>query len=175
MKYFLRSKRLGFRLWTPEDLDLAIGLWGDPLVTRLIDSRGQLTAAHVAARLDREIAMFAEHGVQYWPLFLLATDEHIGCCGLRPRDPETRTYELGAHLRSGFWGAGYASEASQAVVDYAFDTLAAQSLFAGHNPKNDGSRRLVAKLGFVHTHDELYPPTGLMHPSYVLDRQSRRK
>lgn len=40
--YFLRSERLGFRLWGSDDLDLAMGLWGDPLVTRLIDSRGQL-------------------------------------------------------------------------------------------------------------------------------------
>jgi len=28
--YFLRTERLGFRLWREEDLPLAIGLWGDP-------------------------------------------------------------------------------------------------------------------------------------------------
>ncbi len=39
-EYFLRSKRLGFRRWIEDDLDLALGLWGDPTVTRLIDRRG---------------------------------------------------------------------------------------------------------------------------------------
>jgi RimJ/RimL family protein N-acetyltransferase len=125
--------------------------------------------AQVADRLEREITMLAEHGVQYWPVFLLSNDQHIGCCGLRPRDPATRTYELGVHIRSAHWGAGYAYEASRAVIEHAFTTIGAARLFAGHNPKNEGSRRLIAKLGFRHTHDELYPPTGLMHPSYILE------
>jgi hypothetical protein len=44
-----------------------------------------------------------------------------------------------------------------------------RALFAGHNPANQASRELLARLGFRYTHDELYPPTGLMHPSYRLD------
>jgi RimJ/RimL family protein N-acetyltransferase len=167
-RYFLRSARLGFRVWGAEDLDLALGLWGDPLVTGLIDSRGKLSAEAVAERLQKEIATCAQHGVQYWPIFLLDTHEHIGCCGLRPYDPPARVYEFGVHIRSGHWGVGYAVESSRAVIDYAFGKLGVASLFAGHNPKNDASRRLLAKLGFRHTHDEFYPPTGLMHPSYSL-------
>ena len=171
-RYFLRTDRLGFRRWEPEDLDLAMGLWGDPLVTRLIDSRSQLPAAAVAERLQAEIAMCARYGVQYWPIFLLAAHEHIGCCGLRPRDLSARIYEYGVHIRSRHWGVGYAYESSRAVIDYAFDTIGAVSLFAGHNPTNDASRLLLLKLGFRHTHDEFYPPTGLMHPSYTLAPRS---
>jgi RimJ/RimL family protein N-acetyltransferase len=144
-------------------------LWGDPLVTRLIDSRGQLSPEAVAERLQREIATFAEFGVQYWPIFLLATHEHLGCCGLRPHDLPAGVYEFGVHIRSRYWGIGYAHESSRAVIDHAFGTLGVKRLFAGHNPKNDASRRLLAKLGFRHTHDELYPPTGLLHPSYTLE------
>jgi RimJ/RimL family protein N-acetyltransferase len=166
--YFLRSERLGFRLWGPEDLDLAIRLWGDPLVTRLIDWRSQLSAAAVAERMQTEIATCAQYGVQYWPIFLLATHEHVGCCGLRPHDLPARVYELGVHIRSRHWGMGYAYESSRAVIGYAFGNLGVRSLFAGHNPKNDASRQLLVKLGFRHTHDEFYPPTGLMHPSYTL-------
>ncbi len=33
--YFLRSARLGFGIWTAEDLPLALGLWDDAEVTRL--------------------------------------------------------------------------------------------------------------------------------------------
>jgi RimJ/RimL family protein N-acetyltransferase len=171
-RYFLRSERLGFRLWGPDDLDLAMGLWGDSLVTRLIDSRGQPSAEAVAERLQNEIATCIQYGVQYWPIFLLATHEHVGCCGLRPYDLASRQYEYGVHIRSRHWGVGYAYESSRAVIDYAFGTLGAASLFAGHNPKNDASRRLLAKLGFRHTHDEFYPPTGLMHPSYTLAPRS---
>jgi hypothetical protein len=45
-----------------------------------------------------------------------------------------------------------------------------EALFTGHNPASDASRARLARLGFRHTHDELYPPTGLLHPSYRLDR-----
>ncbi len=164
--YFLLSDRLGFRTWADADLDLAVGLWGDPEVTRLIG--GPFSHEQVRERLAREIATFHEHGLQYWPIFLRATGEHVGCCGLRPYRSEDRVYEIGAHIRKAHWGRGYALEASKAVIGYAFTTLEAAALFAGHNPANAASRRVLLKLGFEYTHDEFYPPTGLQHPSYLL-------
>jgi RimJ/RimL family protein N-acetyltransferase len=143
-----------------------MGLWGDPEVTRFIG--GPLSRAEVRERLSREMATLQSHGIQYWPIFLLATGEHVGCCGLRPYKWEERICEIGVHLRKGFWGRGYAPEATRAVMEYAFHTLGVKGLFAGHNPANETSRRLLAKMGFRYTHDEYYPPTGLNHPSYIL-------
>lgn len=167
--YFLVTTRLGFRRWTEQDLDLGLALWGDPAVTRFIERRGALTAEQVAARLADEIAAEAAHGVQYWPVFLLDDGGFVGCCGLRPHRPAERVLELGVHIRSACWGRGYAAEAATAVIAHAFGSLGAARLVAGHHPDNAVSRRLLAKLGFRYTHDELYPPTGLRDPSYVLD------
>jgi len=164
--YFLQSQRLGFRPWSDADLDLAMGLWGDPEVTRLIG--GSFSRDQVRERLAREIATLREYGVQYWPVFLLVAGDHVGCCGLRPYRIEERVYELGCHLRRAYWGQGYAQEAARAVIGYAFGALGAAALFAGHNPANEASRHLLLKLGFVYTHDEYYAPTGLYHPSYLL-------
>lgn len=162
--FFLQTERLGFRRWSTEDLPLARALWGDPAVTRLIG--GPLSRDQVQERLARERATQKSQGMQYWPLFLLATGEPIGCCGLRPYKPTIP--ELGAHLKEAHWGKGYAQEAARAVIDYAFQTLGATALFAGHNPHNTASRSLLLKLGFRYTHDEHYPATGLEHPSYLL-------
>ena len=164
--YFLRTQRLGFRTWTAADLDLAFGLWGDADVTRLIG--GPFSRERVQQRLAQEIANQAAHGLQYWPMFLPANDEHVGCCGLRPYPSELRVYELGFHLRRIYWGQGLAVEAARAVIEYALTTLGAAGLFAGHHPANEASRRVLIKLGFHYTHDEFYPPTGLNHPSYWL-------
>ncbi len=172
--YFLATERLGFRSWTEDDLPLALGLWGDPDVTRLIDARGTLSSDEVRVRLAQEIAGEHEHGVQYWPIFLLADGEHVGCCGLRPRELSKGIYELGVHIRSKYWGRGFANEAATAMIQYAFDQLHTAGLFAGHNPNNHVSRQLVESLGFEYTHDELYPATGLHHPSYMLWPQSRK-
>jgi len=167
-KYFLNSQRLGFRRWAQSDLDLAYGLWGDPSVTRFIDARGKLTDKQVKAKLAQEIATADAHGIQYWPIFLLANDDHVGCCGLRPYDLSRGIHEIGFHICSRCWGQGFASEAARAVMRYAFDQLRSAGLFAGHHPDNKHSRRLLAKLGFLYTHDEFYAPTGLKHPSYIL-------
>lgn len=168
-EYFLTTRRLGFRTWSAVDLDLALGLWGDPRVTRLFDARGGLSADQVEARLDREIATQRDHGVQYWPLFEKATGVHLGCAGLRPYDLGAKIFEIGFHIRPDYWRRGFAYEAAGVVIAYAFDRLRVDALFAGHHPDNAASRHLLAKLGFGYTHDEFYPPTGRQHPSYLLE------
>ena len=149
---------------------MAIGLWGDPEVTRLIDARKKLSDEDVKQLLEKQIAIEREHRIQYWPMFLLEDGEHVGCCGIRPYDPPQRIYELVVHIRSNYWRRGLAEEATSTVIDYAFEKLDAVALFAGHNPNNDASRRLLEKLGFQYTHKQLYPPTGLEHSSYILRR-----
>jgi RimJ/RimL family protein N-acetyltransferase len=166
--FFLTTKRIGFRCWAEGDLPLALGLWGDPEVMRFLDARGPLTEEQVRLRLAREAATQQEHGVQYWPIFLLAGGDHLGCSGLRPSKPDEGVYEIGFHLRPAYWGQGYAGEAARAVLEHAFSRLRARAVFAGHDPANDGSRRLLARLGFRYTHDEFYPPTASHHPSYLL-------
>ena len=135
-------------------------------MTRLIG--GPFSREQVRKRLAREIATFREHGMQYWPIFLLTTGEHIGCCGLRPYNAGERVHELGFHIRKAHWRQGYAQEAARAVIAHAFDVLGATALFAGHNPANEPSRQLLLKLGFQYTHDDYYAPSGLYHPSYLL-------
>ncbi len=166
--YFLRTERLGFRLWTLDDLDLAFGLWGDRAVTRLIDAHGLLTRQQARDRIRREVANAEFCGVQYWPIFILCDDEHAGCCGLRPYDLPKGIYEIGFQVRPRFWRKGYAFEAARAVMDHAFKTVIVNSLFAGHHPKNEASAHLLKKLGFRYTHDEFYAPTGLQHSSYMM-------
>ena len=173
--YFLRTQRLGFRTWTKDDLDHAIGLWGDYEVTKLFDGRGPLSNDQVRERLVQEMVSQATHGVQYWPIFLSETGKPVGCAGLRPYNLTRNIFELGLHIRSKCWRQGYAYEAALGVFAYAFDTLNLVELFAGHHPKNQASKNLLIKLGFCYTHDEYYKPTGLQHPSYRLTVETYRQ
>ena len=168
------TERLQFRWWTPEDEPLAVALWGDPRVTALIDARPRLELDAVRERLQRELTCAAQNGYQYWLLFLRRTGEHVGCCGLKPRLPSQSVLELGFHLRPEHWGKGYATEAGRAVVTHAFGHLGAASLFAGHHPDNAASGGALLKLGFRRTGEELFPPTGLIHPAYRLEASSAR-
>ncbi len=168
--YFLRSRRLGFRRWSEGDHDLARNLWGDPRVTRFVSASGSLSEQEVQARLAVEIDSERLHGVQYWPIFRRADNQHVGCCGLRPYLEDPRVRELGFHICADHWRQGYAEEAARAVIQDAFLTRKVDRLFAGHHPDNEASRRLLQKLGFLYSHDEYYGPTGRDHPSYFLKR-----
>jgi ribosomal-protein-alanine N-acetyltransferase len=166
--YFLTTARLGFRHWTMDDLPQALSLWGDPQVTRLIG--GPLSEEGVKKKLMAEIALMATHHAQYWPLFLLRNNDHVGCVGLRPYRTADQIYELGFHLLPAHWGQGLAEEAGRAVVTFAFEKLNVKGLFAGHHPENAASKKVLGKLGFRLTGEEFYAPTGLKHPSYLLLR-----
>src|SRR5260370_8225940 len=98
--YSLRSKRLGFRSWREQDLPLAIGLWGDPEVTRLIDARPKLSDEDVKQLLEKQIVTEGEYGIQYWPLFLMEEGAHVGCRGIPPYHPPPRFYHPGVPIRS---------------------------------------------------------------------------
>lgn len=163
------TERTYFSLWNEQDEDLAFLLWGNPDVTRYICASGVFTPEEVRARLKQEIQRYDEHGIQYFPFFAKDTEELIGVCGLRPRDE--MSCELGFHLRPEYWHQGYAAEAASMIIFHAFHTLRIQTLFAGHNPKNTASSKVLKKLGFIYTHDEYYPPTGLNHPSYILEHE----
>jgi RimJ/RimL family protein N-acetyltransferase len=167
--YFMTSDRLGFSHWCDSDGDLAFGLWGDPEVGRY--TGGAFTNEQVIARLAREIQTLQRHQIQYWPIFLYASDEHVGCCGLRlPLEAEPDVYEIGFHLRRCHWGMGFAREAAAAVIAHAFDVLGARALIAGHHPDNAASRHVLGILGFQYTHEEFYEPTQRMEPCYRLMR-----
>lgn len=159
------TARLRFAEWSPDDFDLAWSLYGDVEVTRLFG--GPFSREQVQARLEREIGNLAARGIQYWPMFLIENGDFVGACGLRPHG---EIFAFGFHLRPAHWGRGYATEAARAVIDYAFNALGQTTLFAGHHPQNERSKRALVALGFEYWQHSLYEPTGLQHPGYLLKR-----
>jgi len=166
-EFFLETERIAFSHWSKDDYNLALLLWGDESVTKYISKTGKFTENEINDRLNLEIENQKQFNLQYWPIFEKATNEFIGCCGLRPHNIEKRVYETGFHLRSKHWGKGFGTEAARAIINYSFAKLNAAALFAGHNPNNIASKKVLEKLGFQYVNDEYYAPTGLYHPSYL--------
>lgn len=167
--YFLKTKRIGFSKWHETDFELANQLWGEVEVTQFICATGTFTPQDIVKRLETEVHNDKQYNIQYWPIFELATNELIGCCGIRPFKIETHTYELGFHLRKQYWGMGYATEAAKAAISHSFEVLNATKLYAGHHPQNKASEKLLSKLKFKFIGAIFYEPTRLYHPSYELN------
>ena len=174
-EYFLMTKRLGFSHWEKDDTEAAYSLWGNKNVTKYLSASGVFTREEIMKRLKLEIENEKAYGIQYWPVFELGTDKFAGCCGLRPYKSSQKIYEIGFHLLPEYWGKGYGKEAAEGMIKYAFEKLGAGKLFAGHNPANTASAKLLAKLGFRYTGDEYYEPTGLYHPSYIYERSNYKE
>jgi RimJ/RimL family protein N-acetyltransferase len=159
------TSRVSFRAWNEDDLPHAKAIWSDPRLATM--HGGPYNEAQVRARLETEIANQREYGVSYWQL-VNARGERIGCCGLAPREPARRVFELGIYLLVPWWRQGYGVEAAHSVFAHAFGVLGSPSVFGAHHPDNHASRRTLLSLGFRYTHDELWPPVGLMFPCYEL-------
>ena len=76
----------------------------------------------------------------------------IGGIGLAARGNDL---ELGYWIVPSHWGLGFATEAGQAVVAMARETLRIDRLVSGHFIDNPASGRVLDKLGFTVTGREL--------------------
>lgn len=78
---------------------------------------------------------------------LRTTGKVIGAGSVVYRE-EYEAYELGYNLNCTFWGLGYATEASKAMIRWAYETLGAHDFMARHVTKNVASANVIKKCGF---------------------------
>jgi ribosomal-protein-alanine N-acetyltransferase len=77
-------------------------------------------------------------------------DEAVGSIGFSVQpDVNYRSAEIGYWLGEDYWGRGLASEALQAVTDYAFENHDLCRLFAHVFEWNPASARVLEKAGYV--------------------------
>ena len=104
--------------------------------------------------LDDAESWIAGHEANYaagqsidFAMTLTETKELIGSIGLQ-LTPAHRHAELGYFVGPDHWSCGYATEASRAILDFAFNTLGLHRVHVHHFAENTASARVVEKLGF---------------------------
>lgn len=55
--------------------------------------------------------------------------------------------QLGWVIGRNYWGNGYVAEAALKVVDFLFDEVGANCIYAGHDVNNPNSGRVMQKIG----------------------------
>ncbi|HWT75358.1 MAG TPA: GNAT family protein [Mobilitalea sp.] len=97
------------------------------------------------------LKMFME-GNEVWAIEYKADKKVIGSVGLhgdRLRSTDDIKM-LGYVLSEDYWGRGLVTEASKAVIDYAFEELGVALVSVHHYPYNNQSRRVIEKCGFLY-------------------------
>jgi RimJ/RimL family protein N-acetyltransferase len=73
----------------------------------------------------------------------------VGSIGLTIESDDARA-ELGYWLGKPYWGRGYATEAAEALLRYAFEELGLNRVFAMYFSRNPASGRVMQKLGMTY-------------------------
>jgi RimJ/RimL family protein N-acetyltransferase len=145
--------RLLLRPAAVADLDALYGLWNDPDVRRFLFDDEPVLRERAEAVLNDVLAL--DGGLGLWCVAGRDTGTFLGCVGLMPSTTTARydtslvgAIEPLACFSPAAWGKGYATEALQVLIDYAFETLGLDQLAAVHDVPNEASGRLVQRLGF---------------------------
>jgi ribosomal-protein-alanine N-acetyltransferase len=149
----LETARLSLRPWRVTDAAFQRELWleRDPRVPphRRIDADGHPTVTEI------EESIRAAGPSSAGLLVVERKDEGValGYCGLIDSGFGPREPELAYEFLHRFWGHGYATEASWAVLEWA-KSLGHVRLWAHVWDWNTGSRRVLSKLGFTESERE---------------------
>jgi RimJ/RimL family protein N-acetyltransferase len=144
----LQGKRVRLRGPRNDDADALFALFSDPAVMRYWSRPPMTTLGEAQGLVGEMLDSFEQRSLFNWMVTARDDDSVIGTCTLFRIDPRHRHAEIGYALRSDHWGRGIASEAVALVLDWAFRRLDLQRVEADIDPRNDGSRQLLARLGF---------------------------
>ncbi|HMJ55679.1 MAG TPA: GNAT family N-acetyltransferase [Polyangiaceae bacterium] len=157
----LITDRLALRRLTSEDLDLLDRLHSDPVVTRYVG--GVKTRAQTEAMLKTRILEYYEKfpGLGVWATIERASGACIGIHLLNHIQGESYI-QVGYVLFSPYWGRGYATEMTVALLRYGFGELGLPAIFAITDLPNVASQRVLLKAGLERKGERSFA-----HPAYA--------
>lgn len=145
----LETSRLKLRAIHSGDLDNLFEILCDPDVAKFDYFRPVKTKEDALKFIKRYQDELDDQEEITWGIIHKETNELIGTCCLGDFDNGARRTEIGYDIKQKEWGKGYATEAVKAVVAYGFNSMNLNRIEAQITPGNDGSVRVLEKLGFV--------------------------
>jgi len=143
----LETKRLCLQQATSDDAKFILELLNDPAFIQNIGDRGLRTLEDARNYIsNRLITSYKDYGFGMYLVVLKNTGEVAGLCGLVKRDG-LDDVDIGYAFLPRYWSKGYATEAALAIKEYAKDAIGLKRLVAITDPLNQGSIRVLEKIG----------------------------
>ena len=162
----LKTERLLLRQWVGQDLPVFAELNSDPEAMEFFPAL--LSREESSAVAEKCQSLISERGWGFWAVELKSSGEFIGFVGLHiPKSnlPFSPCVEIGWRLLKKYWGKGYATEAAQASLVYAFNTLNLNEVVSFTTVSNRRSRSVMQRLGLSNTHQNFeHPDLDKGHP-----------
>jgi [ribosomal protein S5]-alanine N-acetyltransferase len=168
----LESERLYYREFEPGDAPLLFHLDSDPDVHTYLYDGVVPNIEHSKQVVAYVRKQYKEAGVGRMAAFEKATGEFIGWVGLKiehtPVNGHSGFFDIGYRLLQIHWGKGYATEATEFFLDYAFNELNAEKVYAYAFESNTASRRVLEKCGLKHV--KTFEHNGIQSVWYEIER-----
>ena len=164
------TPRLILRAWRDADLEPYAALNADPEVMRHFPET--LDRAESEASVRRIRSHFDEHGFGPWAVEIPGVTGFAGFVGLMTPGFEahfTPCVEVGWRLARPYWGQGYATEAAEASLNYAWKVLALNQIVALTTLGNLRSRAVMERIGMTRSPDDDFD-----HPKLPTDHPLAR-
>lgn len=145
----LPTPRLALRPLHPDDAPAVYAMHADPVTLRYWSTPPWADLKLADELIARDIKGMAEGDYLRLGLARQADGRLIGLCTLFAFYLPSRRCEIGYILAREHWGQGYMHEALEALLDYGFAVLDVNRVEADIDPRNQGSQRTLARLGFV--------------------------
>lgn len=150
---YLDTERLTLRRFTADDAELLIELDSDPAVMRYLTGGEPTAPEHYRERgLQNILAGYERWGGNFGLFAAYDKDcgAFVGWFHLWPEEEgPLDEVELGYRLRQAEWGKGYATEGSRALLAKGFTELGVHLVWAATMSVNDGSRKVMEKVGMT--------------------------
>jgi RimJ/RimL family protein N-acetyltransferase len=156
--YLFTSERLGFRNWEPADIDEMHHINTDPAVMEFFP--GVLTREQTSEFIERMKTQFANKGFCYFAVEKLENNEFIGFTGLCEQTYNasfTPCVDIGWRIKSSEWNKGFATEAAKKCLDYAFNVLKLEAVYATAPKINIKSEHIMKKIGMKKQYEFEHP------------------
>ncbi len=143
----LETERLIICHLTLSDAPFILDLLNEPSFIQFIGDRGVRTLADARNYLlDGPMKSYQQHRFGLFWVKLKDENMPIGICGLIRRDG-LDDVDIGYAFLPKYWGKGIATEAGTAVINYGFNTLQLDRIVAITSLDNQGSIRVLEKIG----------------------------
>lgn len=136
-------------LCTPDTLEFTQirKLDSDPEILRYITGGKTRSESESKDWISKRLAEYESDGFGLMPAYLKVDDSFIGWGGLKRLD-QTDKIEVGYRFDKPYWGMGFATEITKAVVQYAHEKLGIKQLVAVTDLDNNASQKVLIKSGF---------------------------
>ncbi len=143
----VETDRLLMRSFHNSDVNAFSAICADPEVMKYIGG-GTHDIEQTQTKITKWIKNYETDGFGLMALIHKKSNDLIGFCGLiKQIVDDEECIELGYRLAKKYWGKGLATEAAQAVRDYAFKDLNIQQLISIIHPENIPSKKVASKTG----------------------------